>query len=65
MIDEMTPNTDLYIVDSMPLEVCKFSRANRSEICQESEESAPNFGFCPKQNFHYFGYKLYSVCTPD
>lgn len=65
MIDEMNPNTDLYIVDSMPLEVCKFSRANRSRICQDSEESAPNFGFCAAQNFHYFGYKLHAVCTPE
>ena len=65
MIHEMNPDNDLYIVDSMPLEVCKFSRANRSKICQEVEESAPNFGFCAAQNFHYFGYKLHAVCTPE
>ena len=65
MIHEINPDNDLYIVDSMPLEICKFSRANRSKICQEVEESAPNFGFCAAQNFHYFGYKLHAVCTPQ
>ncbi len=65
MIHEINPDNDLYIVDSMPLEICKFSRANRSKIYQEVEESAPNFGFCAAQNFHYFGYKLHAVCTPQ
>jgi len=65
MIDKINPDNTLYIVDSMPLEVCKFSRANRSKVCQEVEESAPNFGFCAAQNFHYFGYKLHAVCTPE
>ncbi len=65
MIDKINPDNTLYIVDSMPLEVCKFSRANRSKVCQEVEESAPNFGFCAAQNFHYFGYKLHAVCTSE
>lgn len=59
------PESSLYIVDSMPLEVCKMSRSSRSKICQEYEESAPNFGFCAAQNMHYFGYKLHAVCTPQ
>ena len=27
---------DYFIVDSMPLEVCKFSRSSRSKICKRS-----------------------------
>lgn len=65
MIEEINPNTDLYIVDSMPLEICKFSRANRSEICINTENKSPDFGFCASQNFHYYGYKLHAVCTPE
>ena len=65
MIEKINPNTDLYVVDSMPLEICKFSRANRSKICQDTESKSPNFGFCASQNFHYFGYKLHAVCTPE
>jgi len=65
MIEKINPNTDLYVVDSMPFEICKFSRANRSKICQDTENKSPNFGFCASQNFHYFGYKLHAVCTPE
>ena len=63
--EKMMSKDDLYIVDSMPLEVCKMSRARRSKICQEHEHSAPSYGFCAAQNTHYFGYKLHAVCTPD
>ncbi|WP_438941483.1 IS982 family transposase [Marinomonas transparens] len=57
--------SDLYIVDSMPLKVCRLSRANRSKVCQEHIESAPNFGFCVAQDMKYFGYKLHAACTPE
>jgi len=32
MAQQISSNSELYIVDSMPLEVCKLSRAMRSEI---------------------------------
>ena len=37
---------DYFIVDSMPLEICKFSRHSRIKICKEEFESAPSKGFC-------------------
>ncbi len=52
-----------FIVDSMPLEVCKMSRANRSKICRENAISSPNRGYCASQSMHYFGYKLHAVCS--
>ena len=64
-VDKINPDKALYVVDSMPLEICKLSRANRSKICQEAEDSAPNYGCCAAQNFHYFDYKLHAVCTPE
>ena len=33
-----------FIVDSMPLEICKNARANRSKICKENEFSFPSKG---------------------
>ncbi|MGH1486309.1 MAG: IS982 family transposase [Cellvibrionaceae bacterium] len=55
----------MYVVDSMPLEVCKLSRANRSRVCQEYALSSPDFGYCAAQDSRYFGFKLHAVCTPD
>lgn len=56
---------DYYIVDSMPLEVCKLSRSLRSNICKESYYTAPDKGYCASQKSHYYGYKLHAVCTID
>ena len=56
---------DFYIVDSMPLEVCKLSRSSRSSICKEEYASAPDKGYCASQSINYYGYKLHAVCTID
>lgn len=47
----------------MPVEICKFARASRSKICRDTVEKSPNHGYCVAQKTHYFGYKLYAVCT--
>lgn len=52
-----------YILDSMPLEVCRESRSQRSRICREDYETAPDKGYCDSQNLWYYGYKLHAVCT--
>jgi len=55
----------LFIVDSMPLEVCKLSRSSRSRICKDEYATAPNKGYCASQATNYYGYKLHAVCTID
>lgn len=57
--------SDYYIVDSMPLEVCKLSRSSRCGICNEKYETSPNKGYCASQDNSYYGYKLHAVCTID
>ena len=52
-----------FVVDSMPIEVCKNSRANRSKICKENIESIPDKGYCASQNAYYYGYKLHGICS--
>lgn len=54
---------DYFIVDSMPLEICKFSRHNRIKICKNEFETAPSKGFCASQNSWFYGYKLHGVCS--
>ena len=36
MVDRFHDLERIFIVDSMPLEICKNARANRSKICKES-----------------------------
>ena len=54
---------DYFVVDSMPLEICKFSRHKRIKICKDDFETAPSKGFCASQNSWFFGYKLHGVCS--
>lgn len=54
---------DVYVIDSMPLEICKNARASRSTICKESNFSSPNKGYCASQKTYYYGYKLHGICS--
>ena len=54
---------DYFIVDSMPLEICKFTRHRRIKICKKDFETAPSKGFCASQNTWFYGYKLHGVCS--
>ena len=54
---------DCFIVDSMPLEVCKLSRSSRSTICKDNDYCFPDKGYCASQSSRYYGYKLHAVCS--
>ena len=63
MAKEIIKEETIYIVDSMPVEVCKISRAMRSKICKESFQTSPDKGYCAAQKTFYYGYKLHGLCT--
>lgn len=63
MVDKFNESENYFIVDSMPLEVCKISRSSRSKICKDVDYAYPNKGFCASQNLHFYGYKLHAVCS--
>ena len=58
-------SSDYFIVDGMPLEVCKLSRSSRSKICKEDYQTAPNKGYCTSQKNSYYECKLHVVCSID
>lgn len=63
MVEKFNEFENYFVVDSMPLEVCKIARSSRSKICKEEDYALPNKGFCASQNLHYYGYKLHAVCS--
>lgn len=63
MVEKFNEFENYFVVDSMPLEVCKLVRSSRSRICKEEDYALPNKGFCASQNLHYYGYKLHAVCS--
>lgn len=54
---------DVYVIDSMPLEICKNARASRSKICRDVDYALPSKGYCASQKTYYFGYKLHGICS--
>lgn len=63
MVEKLNGPENYFVVDSMPLEVCKIARSGRSKICKEVDYAIPNKGFCASQNLHFYGYKLHAVCS--
>jgi hypothetical protein len=59
----LTEFENYFIVDSMPLELCKNARASRSSVCKEIENCQPDKGFCASQQMYFYGYKLHAVCS--
>jgi hypothetical protein len=54
---------DCYLIDSMPLEICKFARHLRIKICKKDFSTLPAKGYCASQGSWYYGYKLHGVCS--
>jgi len=63
LADKFNSSENYFVIDSMPLEVCKLSRSARSKICKETHYALPNRGYCASQKMHYYGYKLHAVCS--
>ncbi len=54
-----------FIVDSMPLEVCKLSREKRSKSCRQTFKNAPDKGYFASQKTYFYGYKLQGICSAN
>ncbi|MBA7567382.1 IS982 family transposase ISFba2 [subsurface metagenome] len=63
LANQLVPYEDTFILDSMPLEVCKLARSKRSTICSENYSTAPNWGYCASHSTFFYGYKLHGVCS--
>jgi hypothetical protein len=63
LADKLTGSENYFIVDSMPLEICKLSRSSRTTICKEDFLTSPSKGYCASQKLHFMvtNYMLYVV----
>ena len=63
MAEQLNRQTDIFVIDSMPLEICKLSREKRNKMGKESVHHSPDKGYCASQKKYFYGYKLHSVCS--
>lgn len=64
MASKLNELTEIFTIDSMPLEVCKLSRMQRNKISVDFDYQKPDKGFCASQNRYVYGYKLHGLCSP-
>lgn len=63
LADEMNLGENIFIVDSIPVPVCKIIREKSSKICKEDFETAPDKGYSAVNKAWYFGYKLHLIIS--
>lgn len=56
---------NVFIVDSMPLKVCRMARRHRNMIGKDGQFGFAQVGKCAAQDEYYFGFKLHATCTVD
>lgn len=54
---------DCFIVDSIPVPVCKIAREKRCKFGKDSFESAPDKGYSAVSKSYYYGYKLHLITS--
>jgi hypothetical protein len=63
LVQHMIQGEDTFVIDSMPIQICRFSRSKRVRIGKDDYRTSPSYGFCAAQNSYYYGYKLHGVTT--
>jgi len=61
VLSEVFEQQAVYILDSMPLPVCRRARAGRCRKVQGRDY----YGYCAAKDEKFFGWRLHLVCTPD
>ena len=50
---------NIYLLDSIPVPICKNARISRSKICKNDYETAPDRGYSAVNKSYFYGYKLH------
>lgn len=61
VLSEVWTHQSVYIIDSMPLPVCRRARAGR---CRKVRGKV-YYGYCAAKDERFFGWRLHLICTSD
>jgi hypothetical protein len=61
LVAEIYAQGEAFIIDSMPLPVCKRARASR---CKKVRGKA-FWGYCAAKKEKFFGWRLHLICSPE
>ncbi len=60
---KLNEGEDVFIIDSIPVPVCKIAREKRCKFGRDAFESAPDKGYSAVTKSYYYGYKLHLVTS--
>jgi len=60
---EMNKSEDIFLMDSIPVPICKIAREKRCKFGKESFENHPDKGYSAVSKQYYYGYKLHLVTS--
>lgn len=63
MADQLNEGENVFIVDSMPIAVCKNAREKRLKACCHNFETKPDKGYSAVNKQYFIGYKLHLVTS--
>jgi IS5 family transposase len=63
--NELSEGEDTFIIDSMPLPICRFVRCGKLKIMKDDLDFLPAKGYSAIDKTHYFGYKLNLVVSSN
>jgi len=63
LADRLNECENVYLVDPIPVPVCKIAREKQSKICKEDFETSPDKGYSAVSKSYYYGYKLHLVTS--
>ncbi|WP_419803475.1 IS982 family transposase [Mucilaginibacter sp.] len=59
----MNEGENVFIINSIPVPVCKIAREKSSKICRGDFETAPDKGYSAVNKAYYYGYKLHMITS--
>ncbi len=67
VIGQLFARGDVFIIDSMPVPMCQYSRAGKCKKVNAITDPLGKayFGICIAKKWHFYGWRLHLVCTQD
>ena len=64
LVGQVLCRGEAFIIDSLPVPVCKVVRAYQCHKLN-GPNSRAYLGYCPAKQWHFFGWRLHLICTPQ
>jgi hypothetical protein len=63
VVANLNMGENIFIVDSIPVAICKLAREKQIKICKEQFETASDKGYSAVNKSYYFSYKLHLITS--